>query len=197
MQASLALTLILQLSGGQQVAAKCASVYRSAKTLQVRVVTTVRGSKCTAEIYVQKPKNLRVFGTSMFGSKYDLLATSKGVWVQNAGSWESVPNLEQGLASVTGVSANTATHVPALAFGTSWGALFAPGPISMTREKLGAKSVYHLRQHSSVEREAWIEEKSYLLLRTSTRVNGYIFLLDYTNVALNKPIAASTFVRPK
>ena len=197
MQTALALALIAQTLTAQQVLAKCEAAYRGAKTLNVRVSTTVQGRKATAEIFIKKPDQLRVSGTSMFGSKYDLVCSGASRWLLNAGQWEPVPNLEQGIASITGISANTGTHVPALAFHTSWGTLLSAGATNMKKEMLGGRSVYHLRQAQPVDQDAWIDAKTYMLVQTRTAISGYTFLLDYTTVAVNKPIAASKFVRPK
>jgi outer membrane lipoprotein-sorting protein len=180
----------------EEVIRRSVAAHTAVKSLHVQVSLKSGGRKADANIYFKRPGQLRVSGNSLFGSRYDLVVNGKAVWFTGPDGWEKAKNVDEGLAAITGVSGNTGTYVPALLMHTTWGDPFALGPkITVSQEKIGSTSVYHLASKSPMERDIWVDAKTYFLVRSQMKFQSYVFLLNYTKPQVNVAIPASKFVK--
>ncbi|MEZ0325902.1 MAG: hypothetical protein ACAH95_08340 [Fimbriimonas sp.] len=133
----------------------------------------------------------------MFGSKYDLVANGSTIWLLSAGNWAKVEKIESGIASITGISANAGTHIPAMLMHTAWGAPFPEKGVGVTikAEQLAGRNTYHLQAKDQMKRDVWVDAKTYFLIKTTTEVMGRTIVTTYGTPKVNQAIPANRFVK--
>ena len=179
-----------------QVFAKVRAAYTTAKTLKVEVKQVASdGEPATAKIQFSKPSNLRVTGTTLFGTPYDLVAKGGKCSVLNAGNWQDNQSTTIGIAMITGLSGMTGTIVPSLlTLGDQGMVTVINSSASVKPEKLNGKSVYHLHTRPV---EMWVDAQSYFIVKTFSNFSNVSNVSVYGKTVVNQPIPASVFVKPK
>lgn len=182
---------------GTQLLDRCQRAYRSVKTFEQTTTGQIAGNKGTAHIWFSRPGKMRVSGDTMFGSKYDLLSVGNQTWLENGSGWEKVENLEMGVASITGISGNAGTHVPAALAGISWGALsqLRQGSLKVTKAKLGGKDTFLLTATKPFTMKVWIDAKTSFYVRMETKVAANNIVVDFATPKVNAPIPAARFTK--
>lgn len=193
-------TLIVPQGGvptGPQILDRCEAAYRSVKTFEENVTGDIGGSKATAHIWFSRPGKMRVTGKTMFRTNYDLLSDGSKTWVENGSGWQPVQNLEMGVATITGISANAGTHVPAALAGLSWGALkqLRQVTLKVSRAKLGGKDTFLLTATKPFPMKLWVDAKSSFYVRTESQVASRTIRVDFATPKVNGAIPAGRFTK--
>lgn len=181
----------------EQVIAKCQKAYDSVKTLKQEAAGSGSGASATATIWFSRPGNLRVTGRTLFRTPYDLISTPKETWLLTNGEWAKVKDVENGIATITGVSANTGSIVPSALMHTRWSNLkgFVAADTKVAREKLGSGSVFRLSTKRQFSFTLWIDAKSYFIVKTQLEMRGQKIEVNYQPPVVDKAIPASRFKR--
>lgn len=191
-------TLILPQPGvptGKQILDRSAAAYGSAKTFEQEVSADINGQKGTAHIWFVRPGKMRVSGETMFGSEYDLLSDGKKTWVENGSGWEESQSLEMGIASITGISANAGTHVPAALSNLAFNLLaqLRNSQLSVSAAKLGGKDAFLVTASKPLAVKVWFDAKTSFYMRSETQVAGNKLVVSYKAPKVNAPIPAAKF----
>jgi hypothetical protein len=179
-----------------EVFAKVRAAYGGVSSLKVEVKQIASdGEPATAKIQFSKPSNLRVTGTTLFGTPYDLVAKGGKCSVLNAGRWQDNQSMTIGIAMITGLSGMTGTIVPSLlTLGDQGMVTVINSSASIKPEKLNGKSVYHLHTRPV---EMWVDSQSYFIVKTFSNFSKVSNVSVYSKTVVNQPIPASVFVKPK
>ncbi len=182
---------------GPQVLQRVQKAYDSLRQLEVDVTGEISGTRGTSKISFQRPGKMRVSGTSMFGSDYDLLVNGKATWLKAQGAWEKVESPEMGIASITGISANAGTLIPSLLFHTKWGGIShlsgVPGKVS--KEKQKGQNVLRVDAKGQMPMTLWVDAKTYLLVRTQMSAMGHTITVTFGPHKVNSAIPSGRFVK--
>lgn len=183
-----------QTPSGPDILKRAQAAYDAVKTLTEDVTGHSGQFTGTAHIQFKRPGLLRVTGNSMFGSPYQLLCDGKSTEVFNSGTWSTVQSPELGIATITGVSANAGTAVPAALFHTSWGSLAVPGQAGRaSRDTIGGRSTYRVDFTQPFKHKLWFDTKTYFLVKSEMSVMGQTITVDFGKPIVNKPIPSSAF----
>lgn len=150
----------------------------------------------TAHVWFSRPARLRVSGVTMFGTKYDLVSEGSSVWVSNL-SWRKMENVERGIASITGISANAGTLVPAMLTHSVWGSLMPEiaGKWTVTSESVKGRRLLKMQGTTPYLSTTWLDAKTYFVVRTETISMGRTIKVAFSPPKIDLPIPASRFKR--
>lgn len=204
---------------GQQILQRCQKAYDSVRTLDETVKASTGGRPGgTAHILFQRPGKLRVSGTTMFDSKYDLVSSGGTTWVntststallppdnatgnfkrvvQNDGPWQKEQSAEMGIASITGISGTAGTNVPALLLHTSWGTLAtSASTLTVASDTVNGHATYRVSMTTPFTRSIWIDKKTFFLVKITQSLGGYNSAVTFGTPHINRPIPAKAFIK--
>jgi outer membrane lipoprotein-sorting protein len=181
-----------------QVLQRCQQAYDSVRTLQQNTTATLGASKGTAQISFVRPGKLRVTGQSIFPGKYDLVADGRTTWVYNGNAWNQVQNAEMGIATITGISANAGTLVPATLLHTNWGGAIQTlrkTKATVKKAKLGGRDTYCVVGNTGAATKLWIDAKSFFLVKSEMSIMDNTIVVKFDPPKINQPIPDSRFKR--
>lgn len=182
---------------GSQVLKRSQAAYDAVSSLEETVRGDIGGSGADAHISFVRPGKLRVTGKSMFGAPYELLVTGGKTWVFNGGSWSTAQSPEMGIATITGISANTGTHVPAALLHASFGGLksMQASPTTVKLVNVRGHSLYRVSATQPFSTSLWIDAKTFFLVKSEMVAMGKTISLTFDPPVVNKPIPARRFVK--
>jgi hypothetical protein len=169
--------------------------------MQVNAVSRSTNDTRIARIVFSRPGRLVVIGSigSKHGNKYGLLFNGRPKSYYAKGKW-SADNMdaESAIAAVSGVSLGTASTLPALLFHVDWGHIGindSKSAVSVMRERALGHDAYRIHEGGKYPQDLWIDQKTYLLLKTREKTGGYLIQTEYSGYQINKMIPASRFQR--
>lgn len=193
--------LIFALAGGplsaKDAMQQCQKAYDSVKTFEQDVTGRIGEMKGTAHISFARPGKLRASGASLFGLKYDLLCDGKSTWVLNGENWSQSKDPENGIATVTGISANAATVVPAMLFHTAWGRLdpALAGSAKATPVTIGGRKLIKVSPFGPTGETVWIDASTHFITRTEANIMSRNITVVFGPPKVNGAIPANRFKR--
>ena len=174
-----------------QIATRCQEAYAALKSYQgtAAVITegksstdpTVREYHTSATIRFVRPGKIWVEGTDASGKPFTYVSDGAVTSYRAIGSgWKPARNAEMAVASVTGIALNAATTVPAVLLGIGWGNPLAQGnkyDPEVREDEVDGQPCYILTARNvttkrTATRSLWIDEKTFLLRRSSSDTNG-------------------------
>jgi outer membrane lipoprotein-sorting protein len=178
-----------------ELLAKLKAAYGTAKTLEVSVSSNTAGQKASARISYQRPGRLRVSGTTLFGTPFQLLVNDDVTWVFSNDAWTKAESVEMGIATITGISGSTGTLVPSILFGTSWG---MPDPAftkasKVSQVSLDGRTAYRVISATPNKVTYWVDSKTFLVTKARTEFGDMKIDVEFSGYKLNLPIAATVF----
>lgn len=172
--------------------------YDSVRTFEQDVKGGIGDQQGTAHISFSRPGRLRASGNTLGGfSKYDLLCDGKSTWVLNGGSWSKVESPEMGVATITGVSGNAGTLVPAMLLHTTWGSLspLLAKESTVVLQTVDGKKTFVIRGAKPYASITWIDAASFFVVRTETKVMDRTITVVFAPPKVDKAIPSSRFSR--
>jgi len=190
---------------------------------------TVHEYHTSATIQFVRPGKIRAEGKDSSGGPFTYVSNGVAAALAtayqpgaNKDGWNTLPNAEAAVASVTGTALRSATTIPSILLGINWGDPLTKGTQyaqEVREDRVGGRLCYVLTTQAAISelpttRSLWIDEKTFLLCRSVSDSSGILQLPAhagqgpssiamkshdderFTNERLNENIPDSTFTLP-